>query len=340
MQIPQITQLQLPDNYPTQEELNSLNQNRGHYDPHTWTHTYVKVDRYLSKLEDSDLRARYCAVLRNMRSYSHPERERISISSYRSSWYWFRKEHQTRLEFALRGISIEPRALNRATQGVSESPPSYMQTLDGKVVLFRYDKRKYIRKMVEQGLIRFSPAAAYEDKTHIAARRDNELERNSYLFDTPVTLIPQGGRLKGNRINLHAEKLQRTIPMSPYHLVCFSCVWDNDLFEEFEADTCAVVTDREELMRRLKTMGNKIFPNYNLVCGSVEYFDPYEAEENISIESANQAMYKDFQFAYQHECRIMVWSRSRVAPINVHQVVNIGPAQDIMQMLDKDGKAI
>ena len=224
MRIPEIVHLQLPQNCPGQELMNSLGRNRQDYDPHIWTYRYAMVDRCLSGLEEDELRARYRAILRNMRSYSRPDRDFIPINDYRSSWYWFRKEHQTRLEFALRGIE---RPLPRHdARGANESGPSYMQTEDGKAVMFRYGELKYMREMVERGVIRFAPATTYENETQNAARQDDELERKSYLFDTPVTLIVQEGDLKGTRIDLHAERLERAVPTSLYHLVCFSCVLD------------------------------------------------------------------------------------------------------------------
>ena len=227
MRIPEIAHLQLPDNYPGQELMNFMGQIRQDYAPHTWTYGYAIRGRYLSGLEDDELQVRYSAILRSMRSYLRPERDFIPINNYRSSWYWLRKEYQTRLEFALRGIELP--LPTHVDQGANEPGPSYMQTVDGKSVMFRYNELKYLRDMVERGIIRFAPATAYEDETQNAARQDDELERKSYLFDTPVTLIVQEGDLKGTRIDLHAERLERTVPASLYHLVCFSCVLDQAL---------------------------------------------------------------------------------------------------------------
>lgn len=266
-----------------------------------------------------------------MRSYAVTFRDRIPLTNYHSSWYWFRKEHQTRLEFALR--SIKPPALNHATQGTRESGPTYMETTEGKIFIFRYDKREHIRQIIEQGRVRFSPAKVYEDEENNVTRRDDELQRNSYLFDQHLTLIHGES---GLRIDIPFENLQRAIPRVPYHLVCFSCIWDAELFSDFKADTCVAVTDPREFINRLKATTNELFPNRHLKCGAVRYFDPYECRENVSIDSTDPAMYKNFQFAYQHEYRVILWPDIEAPPVDGFQFVNIGPVQDIMKMYDKD----
>ena len=50
-------------------------------------------------------------------------------------------------------------------------------------------------------------------------------------------------------------------------------------------------------------------------------------------------MSKDFQFAYQNEYRI-IWSQMTASPVDGFQFVDIGPAQDIMKMYDRDGREI
>ena len=102
MRIPQIERLVLPKSYPTPEAMKSFSQNEHNYNPDLWELEYVP-HRYLSGMTESALQDRYHAIIRNMRSYTEPERDRIPIISYQSSWYWFRKEYQTRLEFALQG---------------------------------------------------------------------------------------------------------------------------------------------------------------------------------------------------------------------------------------------
>lgn len=331
MQIPQIQRLTLPKDYPTQEALESCNQNVHFYHPDMWELEYVPY-RYLSGIADVDLRARYSDLVRNMHSYTGPERDPIPIDCYQSSWYWFRKEYQTRLEFALR--EIEPPALpklNHEHQSTNKSGPTHPKIPDGTEIIFRYGKRKYMRQMVEQGRVRFSPAELYEGEENNAARRDDELHKHSYMPGQYITIRRESGE-----VTKPIGDIKRTVQGPSYHLVCFSCVWNVELFEDFQADTCVAVIAPEEFAKRLEVAGELVFPGWYFYHNPVQYFDPYKIQKDEVINSATS---KDFRLAYQNEYRIL-WSQMEAAPIDGFQFVDIGPAQDIMKMYDLDGKVI
>ena len=328
MRIPQIERLALPKGYPTPKAINSWGQNEHNYNPDLWDLEYVP-HRYLSEMTHSALQDRYRAIIRNMRSYTGPERDVIPINSYQSSWYWFRKEYQTRLEFALR--EIEPPTLNHEPQGTNESGPAHPKVPNGTKIIFRYGKREYMRQMVEQGGVRFSPAELYEGEKNNEARRDDELQKHSYTPGRHATITHESGQ----RLNVIGD-IRRTIGGPQYHLVCFSCVWNLELFEDFQADTCVAVTDPAEFAKRLQEAGGSVFPGWYFLDSPVQYFDPYEQMKN---EFFNSAMSKDFRFAYQNEFRIL-WSQMTATPVDGFQFVDIGPAEDIMTMYDMGGGEI
>ncbi len=282
-------------------------------------------------MTERDLENRYRDILRNMRFYCGPECDVIPITSCQSSWYWLRKEHHTRLEFACR--DIDSPALNHQSTTISalgtDDP-----TMDGREKtgnIFRYGKREFMRKMVVQGKIRLSPAEIYERNEHNDARRDDELQKHSYKPGLYTTITHESGQA----IKVVGD-VRRTVEGLPYHLVCFSCLWHPELFDEFEADTCVIVTDTTEFARRLEASGVSVFPEANFFHGSVAYFDPYEHGENDYFVSA---LSKDFRFAYQKEYRIL-WSQMNTTPLKGYQCVDIGPANDIMKMYDKSGREI
>ena len=328
MGIPQIERLVLPKSYPTPEAMKSWSQNEHNYHPDLWDLEYVP-HRYLSGMTDSALQDRYRAIIRNMRSYTEPERDRIPIISYQSSWYWFRKEYQTRLEFALR--EIEQPTLNHECQNTNESGAAHGKVPNGTKNIFRYGKREYMRQMVEQGKVRFSPAEFYEGEENNEARRDDERQKHSYMPGRYTTFTHQSGQ----RLKVKGD-VRRTIGGPKYHLISFSCIWNADLLEDFQADTCVVVTDPAEFAKRLQEAGRSVFPGWYFLDCPVQYFDPYERIKNEAYDSA---MSKDFQFAYQNEYRI-IWSQMTAAPVDGFQFVDIGPAQDIMKMYDRDGREI
>ena len=328
MRIPQIERLALPKGYPTPEAMKSWGQNKYRYDPDMWDLEYVSY-RYLSGMTDGDLRGRYRVIIRNMCSYMGPERDLIPLNSYQSSWYWFRKEYQTRLEFAFREIELP--ALNHEPQSANESGSAHPKVPSGTEIIFRYGQREYMRQMVEQGMVRFPPAELYEGEENNAARRDDELQKHSYMPGRYTTITHESGR----RVNVIGD-IRRTIGGPQHHLVCFSCVRNLELFEDFQADTCVAVTDPAEFAKRLEVAGESVFPGWYFLHCPVQYFDPYERTKN---EFFNSAMSKDFRFSYQNEYRIL-WSRMRAAPVDGFQFVDIGPARDIMTMYDVGGREI
>ncbi len=328
MKTPKIEPLTLPENYPTPETMTSWNQNKHNYEPETWEFEY-EMRRYLSRVSEGDLRERYRDIVRNMSSYTGPERDSIPIHSYQSSWYWFRKEHQNRLEFALRGI--DPPAFDRVPMNSYKGGLESQKVPNGTKVIFRYSKSKYMREMVVQGKIRFSPAESYEDKQHNQARRDDELHKHAYIPGEHATITDQSGR----RINVLGD-IRRTVTGTRYHLVCLSCVWDPELFVDFEADTCVVISDPQEFAKRIEAAGKAIFPGWYFLDCPVQYYDPFEQGGNEVFDSA---MSKDFRFAYQNEYRIL-WAQMNAAPVIGHKYIEIGPALDIMAMYTVDGEKI
>lgn len=101
----QVPSLHLPESLPHSEAIHSFGNNLHSYEPVFWELQY-KVCRYLERVPDGLLIERYKDILRNMRALISRERDIIPIQSFLSSWYWFCKEHQTRLEFSLREVSL------------------------------------------------------------------------------------------------------------------------------------------------------------------------------------------------------------------------------------------
>ena len=328
MKMPKIKPMTLPENYPTPQAMTSWNQNEHNYEPEMWALEYG-IRRYLSRMPESDLRDRYTDIVRNMGSYTGPERDPIPINSYQSSWYWFRKEYQTRLEFSLR--DIDPPALDYVPMNSNGGGPENPKVPNGTKILFRYSKKKYMQKMIEQGQIRFSPAESYEDEENNQARRDDELHKHAYIPGEHATITDQSGR----RIDVLGD-IRRTVTGTRYHLLCLSCVWNSDLFADFEADTCVAVSDPQEFSRRIETEGRAVFPGWYFHDCPVQYFDPFEQGKNEFFDSA---MSKDFRFAHQNEYRIL-WAQMSAAPVISHKCIEIGPALDIMTMYTVDGEEI
>ena len=101
-----VSSLQIPSVLPHPSTIRSWGSNHHSYEPELWEFQY-EIYRYLSSVPAVDLSSRYCAIIRNMHTLISQERHVIPIQSPLSSWYWSWKEHQTRLEFFMRGIETQ-----------------------------------------------------------------------------------------------------------------------------------------------------------------------------------------------------------------------------------------
>jgi hypothetical protein len=300
--LPCIDRLVLPGTLPRPEAMASLNENLTNYDPEFWELEYVSF-RYLENLDEVALRARYDSILRNMQSIVSPDRHVIPIRTFLSSWYWYRKEHQTRAEFVMRGLSLHIPLPEIKAHDLSLAPARPGGPNRGDV-LFRYGERKWLKEMVECGHLRIKAAREYALMESDPARQDDELTRRSFSPGKHITItFPDGKTSKP------IGDLKRSVSGIDYFVYCVANEWDPDLFADFKAEACVVIRNPDEFAKRLKQAAASLsdwYFHYN----AVQYFDPYE---RTAHEYFDNAMSKDFRFAYQRETRFLWAGNGRSA---------------------------
>lgn len=327
MPLPKIVKLCLPQTLPTADIIRAHGNSEKNYEHEDWEIEYL-FRRYLNRVEDSSLINRHHSIIRNLRTFDHPTRHRLPIQNWRSTWYWYRKEHETRLEFALRGVSVPTGKSER----INPKPSGFdRRFLDGSSFIYRYGNRRYMSSMINRGEIRFSPACSYYDKEHNEARRDEEIKKTTFLPGNSTRLIDK----TGTEIPIIGD-IRHTIGGSNYHLCCFSTAWDPYLFLRFEADSCVIITSPTKLASRISAAGTTVFPGFKYIDRPIEYFDPYSPLDADKIFNSN---WKDFRFSYQQEYR-HIWGQFESAPVDGFHNVVIGPSHDIMKMVDHNGREI
>jgi len=80
--IPDIERLQLPNRLPDPRAMASWKENETSYDPQFWELEYVSR-RYLGRVDECSLRARYDGIARNMRELVSEDRHVIPIWAVR-----------------------------------------------------------------------------------------------------------------------------------------------------------------------------------------------------------------------------------------------------------------
>jgi hypothetical protein len=295
LQIPHIDALPRAAVLPHPRAMESHKETNATYDPQLWELEYA-TRRYLGRVNEETLRTRYDDIVRNMQTIIREDRHVIPIRSFLSSWYWYRKEHQTRLEFALRKLPLHRASPVIAMRDLSVGPARPRHP-NGGDVLFRYGERKWLEELVKFGRLRIKAARDYALTEGDAARRDDEQIKHSYSPGEYVTLtLPDG------RTSRPIGDLLHSATGTDYYVYCVANDWDPDLFSDFRADACVVIHNAKDFARRLSSAASSRLGNWYFHYNPVEYFDTYERQAHERIDNA---MSKDFRFAYQRETRFL-----------------------------------
>lgn len=319
--------LALPATVPSAEALANCGQNAGAYEPWFWEIEYV-THRYLERSTDDGLHRRHGDIVKNLRRLAIATRDQVPSRFFQSSWYWYRKEHQTRLELHLRGlVSVPAPDLNgaRPVRDIHERFPA--NELGDPQTLYRYTRKDHAEEMLDSGRVRIAPAASYRQMESDGARADEEMVK---------TIVLPGGRTTvqdslGNPIKVIGD-LSIAHTGVEYHVLCFSSEWDVAMFEDF-ADTthCVVVRDVEAFAWRLEAAGQDRFPGWYFHHNPAWYFDPNESSLDAYVDHATS---KDFRFAYQREYRFL-WATTDGTPMRDAQFLELGSLADIAEVVEK-----
>ncbi|MBS4005007.1 MAG: hypothetical protein AB7F72_03720 [Afipia sp.] len=319
--MPDIPTLPLPSVLPHSDAIKSSKQTKTDYESDCWEFQY-EIHRYLGRITDDALRARYDNIVRNMHAIISDDRNVIPIHSFLSSWYWYRKEHQTRYEFALRNVPLH-RPLPIVAQRDSSAAPARPRGPNAGDVLFRYGERKWLQNLMDFGRLRMKSAQEYALMEKDPARQDDERVKHSYSPGEYISLtMPDGLQVRP------IGDLKYSTSGTDYFLYCVSMDWDSVLFDQFSGtDCCVVIKEPDEFARRLEHAAKNLLPGWYFHHCPIEYFDTYERR---SKERIDNAMSKDFRFAYQKEYRFLFAGFGRPATGFID--LELGPLHDIAEL--------
>lgn len=325
-----IRSLQTPSVLPATDATRSFKDNKYSYDPEVWEFQY-EIYRYLARIPNEQLLERYRAIVHNMRCLISNDRHVIPIQSFLSSWYWYRKEHQTRLEITLRslGSSVEP-PQNILDRQLRNAPvrPAHPNACD---VIFRYDKREHMEALRERGAVRITPASFYSAQELGSVRGDEERSKKAFLPGQYSRITTIDGRempILGDIV--------RSVSAPDYYVLCMSCDWDPILFAAFESDACIAIFQPEVFSQRLQLSAKSHVDGWLFHDGPVEYFDPFERIPNHIF---NASICKDFRFAYQREYRF-IWMPMNGENTSGVKELEIGSLTDVCNLYFSDGYGV
>lgn len=301
------------------------------YDPEVWEFEY-RVTPYLKNLPLEMLMRRYVDLVRNFNYLVSVDRYAIPSLSFLSSWYWHRKEHQTRLELHSRRIQPPVAPPQPVFRQRLCSEPSRPKSPNAGDVLYKYVSERWAKDLFLTGETRLSSAGYYARLDGDEARQDDELQKRNSLFGQTVTVTSADGR------NIPVIGDVTVAHQGPdYYMFCVACDWDARLFDEFEVDRCIVITNTDAFADRISSATAEKLDGWHFHHNPVEYFDPYEQHLGGYID---HAMAKDFRFAYQREYRF-IWMRLQGAePREEHLPISMGPLGDCAQLCSATGQVL
>ena len=189
-----------------------------------------------------------------------------------------------------------------------------------KITLYKFGKREHIIALAEQGKLFLNLASKFADSRYSKGAFDaGELILNQTIpIETEFQAFSKDGKKKGKFKAISPSPM--TIgPVPDALLFCSSFVYNKDLYNEFEADSCLIIEDADRFVNQAcKAIMNSIEGSY-VDAGSVHY--KYE-EELYSLDFKNQHVYynKPAKYAHQKEMRIVatVHNKSELRPTTVY----------------------
>jgi hypothetical protein len=311
--------LVLPNKLPTDKAIKSWDQNIHDYEPEFWEFQY-EIYRYLKNISESELIDRYKNICRNFVVLTGNERNVIPINCFLSSWYWYRKEHQTRYEFYLRDIKPSapmphPRVLLQA--------PVRPQSPNSCEILFRYGHIEFMSKFVKRGEFRIRPASSQKDGI-TTAQTDDELIKSKWLVGDHTKITTREGKC----IPIIGDFKKSVSAQTDYYMLSMSCDFEPMIFEEFKYDSCVIIKDPEKFVERIEQKTKGILSEWDFHHNPIEYFDPHEPTKN---QYFSPTMCKDFVYAYQMEYRFL-WDPLGNGAVTGDIDLDLGSLEDICEL--------
>lgn len=302
-----------------------------------WREQY-RIRRYLEHVSEEDLGQRLRDIINNSIILTDKGQAAFRLPS-EGGGYWMMKLIHIREEFLLRGHYFPKDVFKSINlpEFTYPDPPKSTIAIQGKDFirgkhLIRYGKIEHLQKFFNEGILRIAPASSYKDSSLNHAMRDDELTLTTYRLPKEVrmTVIDQAtGEEKGpliptGNIVYHSES------KTNYYVFCLSMVYDHRLFQDFEADSCIIINNPNDFLRRLWSVVSQYLSGWRMFNMSVTYIDPFNTQEEEHVPFFT----KNFKYAYQFEYRF-AWL-PQIPSLNERMeylFLKIGSIKDIAELI-------
>ena len=301
------------------------------------------LPRPMKHLEDCALQSRLDAIDRNIQYLDIVDGPRDCWppeKGWLSPWWWLRLRHWTLSEFARRSLEIGPMPV--VAPPIPVHPDFEGIHAGAKPKLFRISRVPWLMPFLEEGQVRFAPAAGYKAMENDGSRADDEMTKGYRRAGARVTITTIDGRPIEALGDVRFDTTRATpgeLPL-PYWMLCASTDFDPRLVVEFpggnDDDGVLAIFDPEEFRRRAGKALAAALPHVVGRIAVIDYYDDYHPPRS----AISPVTMKSMEFANQRELRFVL-DPGRGAPITKDAYfLTVGSIADIASVYGADGRRI
>lgn len=194
----------------------------------------------------------------------------------------------------------------------------------------KYGRREFLEPMQRSGRLRICPASYYNDVTHNAAVKDDEIHRTFFIptFRERLKGIHHIV-FQGHYIEYGDDDIVLPVEAPDYFLLSLCDSIYYRMPTDFGADAAIIIRDPIRFAQRVVSSFLARYPDWKPHYGPVTYYDPYRDFTKMRVHQ----MSKHFGYAYQREVRIVMEARRPPRQALQPEFLDIGPMDDYAELL-------
>ena len=194
----------------------------------------------------------------------------------------------------------------------------------------KYGRREFLEPMLRTGRLRICPASFYNDDTHNAAVKDDEIHRTFFIptFRERLKGIHHM-EFQGHRIDYGDDDIVLPVEAPDYFLLSLCDSIYYRMPTDFDADAALIIREPTKFAQRVISAFLARYPGWKPHYGPVTYYDPYRDFTKMRVHQ----MSKHFGYAYQREVRIVMEALRAPQQGLQPEFLEIGPMGDFAELL-------
>lgn len=194
----------------------------------------------------------------------------------------------------------------------------------------KYGRREFMEPMLRTGRLRICPASYYNDASHNAAVKDDEIHRTFFIptFRERLKGIHHV-MFQGHRIEYGDDDIVLPVEAPDYFLLSLCDSIYYRMPTDFDADSALIIREPIKFAQRVISAFLARYSDWKPHYGPVTYYDPYRDFSKVRVHQ----MSKHFGYAYQREVRIVMEAFRTPRQALQPEFLDIGPMGDYAELL-------